>query len=67
MFCLFPSPANRLHQILLSDLLTAGEVSRSDLCVDLDTRVGRDKVVGNVIALADGNPTVHDGVVFPTW
>ncbi len=38
---LFPGSANGLHQIGLRDGFTAREVTSSDLCIDLDTGVGR--------------------------
>ena len=44
MVGLLPRPANRLRQVRLSDLLPARKVSRSDLRIDLDARVGWEQV-----------------------
>lgn len=65
MISLLPSPSNSLSQILLNDLLPAGKVTRSDLRVDLDARVGWDQVIGNVVSLVDGDARFNDCVVFP--
>ena len=65
MFRFFPRPSNSLEQVCLRDLLTAREVSSGNLGVDFDTRVGRDEVVWDVIALEDRDARVHDRIVFP--
>lgn len=67
MISLLPGPADGLDQIRLSDLLPAAEVTRSDLCVDLDTRVGRDEMLGDIVSTEDGDTRVDDGVVFPVY
>ena len=45
MFGLFPGTTNSLDEVGLGELFTAGEVARSDLCVDLNTGVGRQQMV----------------------
>lgn len=65
MLSLLPRPPNRLHQIALSDTLSARIVPGCDLRVDLDTAVGRDEVFGDVVALVNRDAGVDDGVVFP--
>lgn len=42
---LLPSPTDSLHEIGLSNLLAAGEVTSGDLGVDLNTRVRRKEMV----------------------
>lgn len=53
VFCLFPGSAYCLYEIGFGDGLAAREVSRSDLGVDLDTRIWRQEVFGNVVSLED--------------
>lgn len=65
MLGLLPRPSDGLDQVRLGDLLTTGEVTRSDLGVDLDSRVWRDQVVWNVVSFENGDARVDDGVVFP--
>ena len=45
MISLLPSTTNSLDEISFSNLFTTGEVTRSDLGVDFDARVGREEVV----------------------
>lgn len=45
MLRLLPSAAHGLGEVLVHDLLAAGEVTGGDLRVDLDPRVWRDEVI----------------------
>lgn len=65
MLSLLPRPSNRLNQIALGNALPARIIPSRDLRVDLDTAVGRDEVLGDVVALVDRDAGVDDGVVFP--
>lgn len=65
MLRILPSPAHRILQIRLGDLLPARKVPRGDLGVDLDARVGRDEVLGYVVPLEDRDAGFDYRVVFP--
>ena len=62
---LLPRPPNCLHQVALGNTLPARIVPSCDLRVDLDTAVGRDEVLGNIVSIVDRDARVDDGVVFP--
>ncbi len=66
MISLLPSTSNRLHEVLLRDLLATRKVASRNLRVYLYARVGRNEIVGKVVALENRNPGLHNGVVFPT-
>ena len=67
MISLLPSTTNSLDEISFSDLFTTGEVTRSDLGVDFDTRVRRQEVVRDIVSFDDRNARLYNCIVFPVW
>lgn len=65
MLGIFPSSPNCVLKVRFGNLLATREVTSRDLGIDLNPRIRRDKMVGNIVALEDGYPALHDSVVFP--
>lgn len=66
MLRILPSSPHRVLEISLGDLLATSKVTSSDLSIDLHSRIRRNEMVGDVIALQDGNTAIDNSVVFPT-
>ena len=64
---LLPSTTNSLDEISFSNLFTTGEVTRSDLGVDFDTRVRRQEMVRDIVSFDDRNARLYNCIVFPVW
>lgn len=56
---LLPGPADGLDQVRFGDLLAAREVPRSNLCVDLDARVGREEVLYRYTTISLSTRAAH--------
>lgn len=63
MVKIVPNAALDVLELLNGHDLAAGKVSRMDLCVNLDSRVRRNKLIRNRHALVDGDALLDNGVV----
>jgi hypothetical protein len=65
MLCIFPSTPNCILQVCLGDLLSACEVTRGDLGVDLHSRIWGNEMVWDIVPLVDGDSASNYCIVFP--